>query len=656
MDNQLAPFQPPSEQLDNFWLDGDEPSSEGVAQVLSLENEDSTFTSLRSLQPVEVVGGHDDNQTDAEAAAAFDEMIFKSSGKTTEDFFADFNEEVALQVALEISDGHDVADDGHDRELLLGFLMYLVKVALEVTSDVVSYHFEELADAEEKCKVDWFWNAMSNRDNFRSEYTNALLRACTNELPDHNCVVIDAARTVRGNHWVVFQAAPLVIDCHQGQRFEYNYVVYASLRGKPFDLINRGGRGFHRWTYFEGTRAMQKQNYRSGSHIAASEFNWGTYVRSDSDFTKCMTIVGSNVQMITCPGFGSTRSNLWFYDSATKQIYHYGHGSCLTYDWSNNNVVMHPCGDYVNQRWTYDSVSRQVKTEWSGAENLCLDYDTITNIYMYPCHAGKNQKFDFAADFWKVTCSYSTSTPPNFYGPFSKIGGSYTQLSVDNSQRLWAVDDSPYTGQANVDYRSGSSTVSAGGWLRQISVSGDGNHIWGVNGYGNVFYRNGIGGGWEGVGGILDNLSVNYWGTKIWGTSPDGSVFYREGRNGQWQHISGKLIKQIAVSGNGAHVWAVDFDGAVWYRSVGSGAWVSKSGWLENIAVTFDGSMVWGTNPDGGVFYSATDPQFANWFQVPGVLFKYVALSGTSGSTNIVVVGADACDGSIWHSTFKSLG
>jgi hypothetical protein len=51
VDNKLAPVQPPSVQLDDFWLDGDEFPPDDVAQVLSLENEDSTsFTPLKSLQ------------------------------------------------------------------------------------------------------------------------------------------------------------------------------------------------------------------------------------------------------------------------------------------------------------------------------------------------------------------------------------------------------------------------------------------------------------------------------------------------------------------------------------------------------------------------------------------------------------------------------
>ena len=50
MDDKLAPVQPPSVQLDDFWLDGDEFPPDDVAQVLSLENEDSTSTPLKSLQ------------------------------------------------------------------------------------------------------------------------------------------------------------------------------------------------------------------------------------------------------------------------------------------------------------------------------------------------------------------------------------------------------------------------------------------------------------------------------------------------------------------------------------------------------------------------------------------------------------------------------
>ena len=65
MDDKLAPVQPPSVQLDDFWLDGDEFPPEDVAQVLSLENEDSTSTPLKSLQSDKVLAAIEDKD-DAE--------------------------------------------------------------------------------------------------------------------------------------------------------------------------------------------------------------------------------------------------------------------------------------------------------------------------------------------------------------------------------------------------------------------------------------------------------------------------------------------------------------------------------------------------------------------------------------------------------------
>jgi hypothetical protein len=66
VDDKLAPVQPPSVQLDDFWLDGDEFPPEDVALVLSLENEDSTsITPLKSLQSDKALAAIEDKH-DAE--------------------------------------------------------------------------------------------------------------------------------------------------------------------------------------------------------------------------------------------------------------------------------------------------------------------------------------------------------------------------------------------------------------------------------------------------------------------------------------------------------------------------------------------------------------------------------------------------------------
>ena len=59
-----------------------------------------------------------------------------------------------------------------------------------------------------------------------------------------------------------------------------------------------------------------------------------------------------------------------------------------------------------------------------------------------------------------------------------------------------------------------------GSRLKYVSVSGDGNHIWGVDTKNNIYYRNGV-------------------------------------EEGKWNYMESGL-KQIAVSGDGQHIWGVN--------------------------------------------------------------------------------------------------
>jgi len=74
---------------------------------------------------------------------------------------------------------------------------------------------------------------------------------------------------------------------------------------------------------------------------------------------------------------------------------------CLDYNVGNNNVYMHPCHGGKNQQWSLNG--QLLKTKY---DNKCLDYNfSGTNIYMHSCHSGDNQKWYFSGQHLKTKYS-----------------------------------------------------------------------------------------------------------------------------------------------------------------------------------------------------------------------------------------------------------
>merc|ERR1719215_347395 len=93
----------------------------------------------------------------------------------------------------------------------------------------------------------------------------------------------------------------------------------------------------------------------------------------------------------------------------------------------------------------------------------------------------------------------------------------------------------------------------------QVSVSGDGQHVWGVNRYGQVYYRNGLSGLWQPIAEKMSHISVSHDGQHVWGVNEIGELYHRQGLGGSWQQSGTERWMQVSCSGDGQHLWGISY-------------------------------------------------------------------------------------------------
>ena len=110
-----------------------------------------------------------------------------------------------------------------------------------------------------------------------------------------------------------------------------------------------------------------------------------------------------------------------------------------------------------------------------------------------------------------------------------------------------------------------------------ISVSADGKQIWGIDSRsGCIFYCrltesiDYMAGSyesyelkWDSVGGSLRQVCVSGDGCHVWGLNHDSQIYYRHGFEGQWVRIAGAL-QDLCVSMRGETIWGIDLWGNPW--------------------------------------------------------------------------------------------
>jgi len=153
--------------------------------------------------------------------------------------------------------------------------------------------------------------------------------------------------------------------------------------------------------------------------------------------------------------------------------------------------------------------------------------------------------------------------------------GKFKDIAISgNGYYLWALDVAGYIYYRTMsekwkhigDYKP---VIRRPMKLRQILVSTDGNHVWGINLRNDkIVYRpGGVSGRWKTISSTLTfkYISISSNDGHIWGISPDNYIWYRTGYKGKWYNIAGKL-KQISPADDTKHIWGVDQMNRVFYR------------------------------------------------------------------------------------------
>ena len=153
MDDKLAPVQPPSVQLDDFWLDGDEFPPEDVAQVLSLENEDSTSTPLKSLQSDKALAAMEDTDNAKELSRnepppedVTQDITFENDGSTPS-LKSPPSDKTLDSIAIEDNNAIEERGDSFEGAHETGFLPDLgVLSTIEVFSNGTDEEVDDMSD------------------------------------------------------------------------------------------------------------------------------------------------------------------------------------------------------------------------------------------------------------------------------------------------------------------------------------------------------------------------------------------------------------------------------------------------------------------------------------------------------------------------------
>lgn len=137
--------------------------------------------------------------------------------------------------------------------------------------------------------------------------------------------------------------------------------------------------------------------------------------------------------------------------------------------------------------------------------------------------------------------------------------------------------------------------------LKNIDISTDGSHIWGIAPDDAIYYRNGINGSWTRIPGALKQVSTSSDGSA-WGANRNDYVYTRVTHTGGWSYVGPHNMKQIDVSDNNSHIYAIRTDDAIYYKAGRNGSWQNISGKLKQVSVSNDGSA-WGVNSTNMVYY-----------------------------------------------------
>lgn len=149
------------------------------------------------------------------------------------------------------------------------------------------------------------------------------------------------------------------------------------------------------------------------------------------------------------------------------------------------------------------------------------------------------------------------------------------------------------------------------GGLMRISVSSNGNVVWGVNSGQGIYYRTGItinklaGINWQNIGGGLRQISVNN-NSLVWGTNASNQVFRRTGITANnpagtnWEHLRQQNGFWVSVAENN-QIWLAGTDKNTYFWE--NNNWKRIDNAVPLIVISADEGNVWGISEDGKVYY-----------------------------------------------------
>lgn len=183
------------------------------------------------------------------------------------------------------------------------------------------------------------------------------------------------------------------------------------------------------------------------------------------------------------------------------------------------------------------------------------------------------------------------------------VPGGMTSVSVTKEDTLWTINMNgkpAWRDGADADF------MELSGDLMYVESSADETAVWGANSLHIMFWRRGRepGSFWNPLPPTesrAKQISVSGDGSHVWYVNRNNDVFYRTGFETPQQEFPGVKLKQVAVSADGNHVWGVTDERDVWYRPGTSGDWTPvEAPALDYISLNGDGGMLYGVNMETG--------------------------------------------------------
>ncbi|KAL7486824.1 hypothetical protein ACHAW6_012424 [Cyclotella cf. meneghiniana] len=176
-------------------------------------------------------------------------------------------------------------------------------------------------------------------------------------------------------------------SCHGGnnQKWRYNPITKELKTyndGKCLDMDPVSGN-----VYMYGScHGGNNQKFVLPSHWLHAMTLYQVRVFSEPD--KCMDVDSSRkIILSTCNETQS--SQIFKYDSATRQIKPSLSGYCFDYNFNNQDVYLYTCHGGLNQKWYFEASTNRIRT---GYDNKCLNW-TATKFVMAKCDGGSSKKF-----------------------------------------------------------------------------------------------------------------------------------------------------------------------------------------------------------------------------------------------------------------------